>query len=210
MLASSLALRGEVEALGNLVQINAVLGQSGKAADLETQIAGVEQQVQRRLSALAAMSGDEAQVKAFDDKRSEMLETLKAAQGESSLSSKVAFFDKLLGQAQVLSKVIASQAGLSQDSDSAIRQLSELMTTVTAQVTQTLGEGRAIGSYSLGRALSIRRPAHASMTCCRNWKNSAPTTPSAWMKRWLPSPARKRGWAAWPAAARRRSSRPVN
>ncbi len=151
LLASSLALRGEVEALGNLVQINAVLGQSGKAADLETQIAGVEQQVQRRLSALAPMSGDEAQVKAFDDKRSEMLETLKAAQGESSLSSKVAFFDKLLGQAQVLSKVVASQAGLSQDSDSAIRQLSELMTTVTAQVTQTLGEGRAIGSYSLGQ-----------------------------------------------------------
>ncbi|MNH02635.1 hypothetical protein D3C79_618790 [compost metagenome] len=151
LLGSSLALRGDVETLGNLVQINAVLGQSGKAEDVEAQIASVEQQVQSRLSGLIAMTGDEAQAKAFDDKRSEMLDTLKAAQSETSLLSKVALFDKLLGQAQVLSKVIASQAGLSQDSDSAIRQLSELMTTVTPQVTQTLGEGRAIGSYSLGQ-----------------------------------------------------------
>jgi len=50
LLGSSLALRGDVETLGNLVQINAVLGQSGKAEDVEAQIASVEQQVQSRLS----------------------------------------------------------------------------------------------------------------------------------------------------------------
>jgi len=151
LLQDSLALRGELETLGNLMQINAILGQSGKAQAVETQIADLEKQVLGRLSRLTAVTADDAQARDFHAKRDEMLAQLKAAQAESSLLSKVAMLDKLLGQAQVLSKMIASQAGLSQDSDSAIRQLSELMTTVTPEVTQTLGEGRAMGAYSLGQ-----------------------------------------------------------
>lgn len=151
LLSNSLALRGDLETLGNLVQINAVLGQSGKAADIETQIGALEQQVLQRLTGLTAVSPDEAQAKDFHAKRDEMLSLLKAARAESSLLSKVAYLDKLLGQAQVLSKVIASQAGLNQDSGSAIRQLTELMTTVTPEITQALGEGRAMGAYSLGQ-----------------------------------------------------------
>ncbi|MGY6366094.1 hypothetical protein ACXITL_24365, partial [Escherichia coli] len=37
------------------------------------------------------------------------------------------------------------------DNQSDIRQLSELVTLITPSVTQTLGEGRAMGSYSLGQ-----------------------------------------------------------
>ncbi|MGH8466890.1 MAG: methyl-accepting chemotaxis protein, partial [Pseudomonas sp.] len=151
LLRSSLALRGDVEALSNLVQINAVLGQSGKAGDVEKQISGLEQQVQRQLSGLNAVNADEAQAQAFQAKRDEMLVQLDTARKETSLLSKAALLDKLVAQSQVLSKVVASQAGLNQDSDSAIRQLTELMTTVTPEVTQTLGEGRAMGAYSLGQ-----------------------------------------------------------
>ncbi|MDD2060644.1 methyl-accepting chemotaxis protein [Pseudomonas putida] len=151
LLGNSLALRGDLETLGNLVQINAVLGQSGKAKDVEAQIASLEQHVQGRVSGLSAVVADEEQARDFHAARDEMLSQLKAVQAESSLQSKVAMLDKLLGQAQVLSKMIASQAGLNQDSDSAVRQLSELMTTVTPEVTQALGEGRAMGAYSLGQ-----------------------------------------------------------
>ena len=151
LLGSSLALRGDLETLGNLVQINAVLGQSGKAEEVDAQIASLEQRLMSRLSGLTAVVADEEQARDFHARRDEMLTQLKAAQAESSLQSKVAMLDKLLGQAQVLSKMIAGQAGLSQDSDLAIRQLSELMTTVTPEVTQTLGEGRAMGAYSLGQ-----------------------------------------------------------
>lgn len=151
LLNSSLALRGDLEALGSLVQINAVLGQSGKAADLESQISRLQQQVQSRLVGLNAVTVDEQQAADFRAKRDEMLSVLKTAQAESSLTSKVAHLDKLLGQAQVLSKLIASHAGLNQDSDPAIRQLTELMTTVTPEVTQILGDGRAMGAYSLGQ-----------------------------------------------------------
>nr|WP_065761149.1 methyl-accepting chemotaxis protein [Pseudomonas defluvii] len=151
LLGSSLMLRSDLETLGNLVQINAVLGQSGKAEDVEVKISALEQQLLSRLQGLSMVSVDEAQVRAFEDKRSEMLAVFQRAQSESSLLSKAALFDKLLAQAQVLSKLIASQAGLSQDDERVIRQLSELLISATPQVTQALGEGRAMGAYSLGQ-----------------------------------------------------------
>src|SRR5690606_9591628 len=62
LLSESLAVRGDLESLGNLVQINAVLGQSGKADDLEARIDALEQQVAKRVAALAPMTEDPAQV----------------------------------------------------------------------------------------------------------------------------------------------------
>ena len=151
LLRGSLALRADLETLGNLVQINAVLGQAGKAEDIEARIATLGQQAQARLAALQPVSTDEALAKAFINKRDELASALATAQAESSLQAQVALFDKLQSQAQTLPRVVASQSGLNQDADSAMRQLSELVTTVTPQVTQMLGEGRAMGSYSLGQ-----------------------------------------------------------
>ncbi|QXE08235.1 methyl-accepting chemotaxis protein [Pseudomonas sp. AN-B15] len=151
LLGSSLSLRRDLETLNNLVQINVVLGQSGKADNLEAQISSLEQDVLARLQGLQAMTDDPEQVKLFDGKRDEMISAFKAQQAESSLQSKSAMIGKLLGNAQIFSQIIASQAGLSRDNQSDIRQLSELLTNITPGVTQTLGEGRAIGSYSLGQ-----------------------------------------------------------
>ncbi|MGG2021655.1 methyl-accepting chemotaxis protein [Pseudomonas sp. S8] len=151
LLGSSLSLRRDLETLNNLVQINVVLGQSGKADNLEAQISSLEQAVLARLQGLQAMTDDPEQVKLFDGKRDEMISAFKAQQVESSLQSKSAMIGKLLGNAQIFSQIIASQAGLSRDNQSDIRQLSELLTNITPGVTQTLGEGRAIGSYSLGQ-----------------------------------------------------------
>ncbi|MGP6462564.1 methyl-accepting chemotaxis protein [Pseudomonas parakoreensis] len=151
LLGGSLSLRRDLETLNNLVQINVVLGQSGKADNLEAQISSLEQAVLARLQGLQAMTDDPEQVKLFDGKRDEMISAFKAQQAESSLQSKSAMIGKLLGNAQIFSQIIASQAGLSRDNQSDIRQLSELLTNITPGVTQTLGEGRAIGSYSLGQ-----------------------------------------------------------
>ncbi|PAV93699.1 hypothetical protein WR25_27199 [Diploscapter pachys] len=41
-LSESLTLRGDLETLGNLLQINAVLGQSGQAGDVESRIAALQ------------------------------------------------------------------------------------------------------------------------------------------------------------------------
>ncbi len=151
LLGSSLALRRDLETLNNQVQINAVLGQSGKAGDLESKISALEQSVLSRLQGLNAMTGDAEHTRVFDGKRDEMIAAFKAQQQETSLLSKSALIGKLLNKAQMLSQIIASQSGLSRDPQGDLRQLSELVTSVTPQVTQTLGEGRAMGAYSLGQ-----------------------------------------------------------
>ncbi len=151
LLGSSLALRRELETLNNQVQINVILGQSGKAADLEAQITALEQSVLERLQGLHAMATQPEQVEVFENKRDELIAAFKAQQQETSLLNKAALIGKLLNQAQMLSQIIASQAGLSRDAQSDLRQLSDLVTAVTPQVTQLLGEGRAMGAYSLGQ-----------------------------------------------------------
>jgi len=144
-LSGSLALRADLETLGNLVQINTALGQSGKAGDLESRIAILQDKVQAQLQALA---GEES---VPQDKREELASTLASARGESSLLSKAALFDKLLVQAQVLSRQVASQSGLSLDSQASVRQLIDVLGVATAQANQALGEGRVMGSVALGR-----------------------------------------------------------
>ncbi|TLP63487.1 methyl-accepting chemotaxis protein [Pseudomonas mosselii] len=144
-LAESLVLRGDLESLGNLLQINAVLGQSGQAGDVEARISALQDKVQARLEALEG--GDPA----IEAKRAELAQAFASARGETSLQNKAALFDKLLTQAQLLSKLIASQSGLNQDSQASVRQLGEVLGTATAQVTQALGEGRAMGAVALGR-----------------------------------------------------------
>jgi len=151
LLGSSLTLRRDLETLNNLVQINTTLGQSGKAGDLDSKIGALEQAVLEHMQGLSAVSVDPEQIAAFDGKRNEMIAAFKAQQAETSLQSKSALIGKLLGSAQIFSQIIASQSGLSRDGQSDIRQLSELVTSITPQVTQTLGEGRAMGAYSLGQ-----------------------------------------------------------
>jgi methyl-accepting chemotaxis protein len=151
LLGSSLSLRRDLETLNNLVQINVSLGQSGKAGNVESKISALEQNILTRLQGLAAMTSDPEQVAVFDGKRDEMIAAFKAQQTENSLQSKSALIGKLVGSAQIFSQLITSQAGLSRDNQSDMRQLSELVTLVTPRVTQILGEGRAMGSYSLGQ-----------------------------------------------------------
>nr|WP_187699353.1 methyl-accepting chemotaxis protein [Pseudomonas proteolytica] len=151
LLGSSLILRRDLETLNNQVQINATLGQAGKAGDIESQISTLEQRVLERLQGFQAMTVDPEQVAVFEGKRDEMIAAFKVQQSESSLLSKSALIGKLLNKAQMFSQIIASQSGLSRDVQGDVRQLSELVTSVTPQVTQTLGEGRAMGAYSLGQ-----------------------------------------------------------
>ena len=132
LLGSGLALRRDLETLNNLVQINSTLGQSGKAGDIETKISALEQQVLARLQGLSVMSDDPEHVRVFEAKRDEMLAAFKAQQTEKSLQSKSAMIAKLLGNAQIFGQIISSQAGLSRDNQGDIRQLSELLTSVTS------------------------------------------------------------------------------
>ncbi len=151
LLSSSLKLRRDLENLNDLVEINATLGQSGKAGDLEARVGKLSKELGSSLQALQPVVSEPAQVEEFNSKRDEMLAALQAIEAETSLQSKTAMVEKLLGNAQVFIKVVANQAGLSQDNLPAVRQMVELVSVVTPQVTAALSNGRALGASSLGQ-----------------------------------------------------------
>ncbi|SDH99558.1 methyl-accepting chemotaxis protein [Pseudomonas benzenivorans] len=151
LLGDALSLRRELESFADLVQINEMVGQSGQAGDLSSRIAQQLSALDGALQALMPVSGEAEQIAEFNAQRDEMIGGLQALQQETSLQSKTAMAKKLLGQSQVIIKLVASQAGLSQDRQREVRQMTELVTVVTPRVTAPLSEGRAIGAYSLGQ-----------------------------------------------------------
>ncbi|MDB6049600.1 MAG: methyl-accepting chemotaxis protein [Pseudomonas sp.] len=151
LLGTSLNLRRDLEALSNLAEINAVLGPSGKNDDLESRIATLEQQVMSTLQRLTAVSLDNDQIATFNAKRDQMVKEFKAQQTAPSLQNKSLLIERMLADAQLFCRIIASQAGLSQDDEPEVRQLIDLVNTVTPQVTSLLGQGRSMGTYSLAQ-----------------------------------------------------------
>ena len=138
LLGSSLKLRRDLESLNDLVQINSMIGQSGQAGDLEGRIDQLEQSLSAGLQGLDPVTYDAEQSAEFVAKRDELLADLKSAEAETSLQSKAVIVEKLLGSSQVFIKLVASQAGLSQDPQRQVRQITELITNVTPQITETL------------------------------------------------------------------------
>jgi len=151
LLGESLTLRRNLEDFVDLIEINAMIGQSGQAGDLETRLSKLQQEISSELQGLAAVVRETEQIDEFNSKRDELIAELAAVQSETSLHGKIALAEKLLGSSQVFIKLVASQAGLSQDREGAVRQMVELITVETPKVTAALSEGRAIGSYSLAQ-----------------------------------------------------------
>nr|WP_068829213.1 methyl-accepting chemotaxis protein [Pseudomonas sp. BMS12] len=153
VLGTSMKMRQQLERLNDLYQINAVLGQSGQAEQLAAQIGELESSVGATLAGLESQSSDAQKIEEFNTQRDAIKNALAAVQAESSLRSKAGLVVKALDNAEVFIKFVASQSGLSQDSELTVRQLVELMTNVTLPVTKVLSEGRALGSYSLGQGI---------------------------------------------------------
>jgi methyl-accepting chemotaxis protein len=153
LVGTSLNLRRDLETLNDVGKINVVLGQTGQFNELNTRISALEASVLSTLQGMSSPSVDPEQIAAFNAKRDELIADLKAQQSESSLQSKNGMLARLLNKAQTLSKFITSQAGLSQDGSSDVRQLIDLITSVTPVISQTIGDGRAMGSFSLGQGM---------------------------------------------------------
>jgi methyl-accepting chemotaxis protein len=151
LLGDSLSLRRDLESYADLLKINEIIGQSGQAGDLNSRIGQLQSSLNTTLQRLTPVVRDAEQVEEFNSKRDELIAGLQALQKESSLQGKTVLARKLQGSAQVFIKLVAGQAGLSQDRQREVRQMTELVTVVTPMVTALLSEGRATGSYSLGQ-----------------------------------------------------------
>ncbi len=151
LLGATLQLRREMEDWKDLVEIEGIIGQSGEVQALATRLANAERELTSRIQGLAPVSENSEQVAEFTSRRDEIDAALREAQAQQSLQAKAAMARALLGKAQVLIKLVAGQSGLSQDSQRDVRMLAELLSSVTPAITATLGEGRAVGSYTFGQ-----------------------------------------------------------
>ena len=151
LLGQSLKLRRDLEDLSDLAEINVRIGQSGQAGDLESRITRLQNAMTDSLRGLTPVAHEAEQIEEFTARRDEMIAELAGAQNETSLQSKAALVEKLLGRSQVFIKLVAAQAGLSQDRQREVRQMIDLIVGTTPRVTAALGDGRAMGAYSLGQ-----------------------------------------------------------
>uniref|UniRef100_UPI0040543B0B methyl-accepting chemotaxis protein n=1 Tax=Pseudomonas sp. TaxID=306 RepID=UPI0040543B0B len=151
LLGESLTLRRNLEDFVDLTEVNAMIGQSGQAGDLEARLVKLQGGIGETLQGMAAVVREPEQIEEFNSKRDQLIAELAAVQSESSLQGKIALAEKLLGSSQVFIKLVAAQAGLSQDRQGAVRQMVELVTVDTPKVTAALSEGRAVGAYSLAQ-----------------------------------------------------------
>ena len=151
LLDESLTLRRNLEDFVDLTEINAMIGQSGQAGDLETRLVKLQGSIGEALQGMAAVVREPEQIEEFNNKRDQLIAELGAVQAETSLQGKIALAEKLLGSSQVFIKLVAAQAGLSQDRHGSVRQMIELVSVDTPKVTAVLSEGRAVGAYSLAQ-----------------------------------------------------------
>nr|WP_178093537.1 methyl-accepting chemotaxis protein [Pseudomonas sp. WS 5011] len=151
LLDESLTLRRNLEDFVDLTEINAMIGQSGQAGDLEARLVKLQGSIGEALQGMAAVVREPEQIEEFNNKRDQLIAELGAVQAETSLQGKIALAEKLLGSSQVFIKLVAAQAGLSQDRQGSVRQMIELVSVDTPKVTAVLSEGRAVGAYSLAQ-----------------------------------------------------------
>lgn len=151
LLGTALQLRREMENWKDLVEIEGIIGQTGEVQALISRLGNAERELSARMQNLTPVSDNPEQVAEFNQRRDELEAALREAQSQQSLQTKTAMARALLGKAQVMIKLIASQSGLSQDSQRDVRLLAELLTSVTPSITATLGEGRSVGSYTFGQ-----------------------------------------------------------
>jgi len=151
LLGSTLQVRRSMEDWKDLVRIESIIGQTGNVEALGTRLSRIEAELSAQLQALSPVSDAPEQVAEFNARRDELVAGLRAAQAEQSLQSKAAMAETLLGKSQVMIKLVAGQSGLSQDLEREVRLLAELLTSVTPAISASLGQGRAVGSYTFGQ-----------------------------------------------------------
>ncbi|MEH6799829.1 MAG: methyl-accepting chemotaxis protein [Halopseudomonas sabulinigri] len=138
----------DAELIRDMENVNSLLGQGQFAAELEKRGADLRKLILDKLRALP-LDGEGNGASDVVTKRDEMI-TLYEGFANESVSGKKVLSVQGLADATTLLNFSAAYTGLPQDFDRDVRQLTELLIDATPQVTSALGEGRAVGAYSMG------------------------------------------------------------
>ncbi|WP_420874994.1 hypothetical protein [Pseudomonas anguilliseptica] len=96
LLGESLTLRRNLEDFVDLIEVNAMIGQSGQAGDLEARLIKLQGGISEALQGMAAVVREPEQIEEFNSKRDQLIAELGAVQAETSLQGKIALAEKLL------------------------------------------------------------------------------------------------------------------
>ncbi|MBL4834615.1 MAG: methyl-accepting chemotaxis protein [Pseudomonas sp.] len=148
LVEQNLSIMRDAEMLRDLDLVLGQLGQGEYAADLEQRTELLRNGV---IDGLRGLDLDPENPQASDllTKRDELIEAYQQA-GKESVRNRGALSSLALGELSSLLSFSATYAGLPQDYDRNIRQLSDLLINKTPPITQALGTGRAVGAYSIG------------------------------------------------------------
>lgn len=148
LVEQNLSIMRDAEMLRDLDLVLGQLGQGEYAADLEQRTGLLRNGV---IDGLRGLDLDPENPQASDllTKRDELIEAYQQA-GKESVRNRGALSSLALGELSSLLSFSAAYAGLPQDYDRNIRQLSDLLINKTPPITQALGTGRAVGAYSIG------------------------------------------------------------
>ena len=135
--------------LRDLKVINSFTGQSGSGEKIEARMQELMTKLEKDIKVLELETEDAALSEEFVKKRGELLQALDAVRSETSLGSAAELAQKLLNNYQLFFKFTAVSAGLAQDSERSVRQLTDLLVNTTPIIVEAIGRGRAIGSYAL-------------------------------------------------------------
>lgn len=148
LLRQASGLMKNAEALRDLDGVLDQLSQGEHAAELEQRTQALRTQV---IDALRGLPLNSAEPAAADliAKRDELI-ALYTRLGTESVRSRGLLSAQAFGEVSSLLSFSAAYAGLPQDYDRNIRQLNDLVISVTPHITSTLGEGRSVGASSMG------------------------------------------------------------
>jgi methyl-accepting chemotaxis protein len=148
LLSQSLQIRQNLETVNDLALISRMLGEA-KAMEANARSAQLEKSLVVLFTNLHAVSHDPRVISDFKVRRDEFVAAMRELSAQAVPLSKQAQGEELLAKVQLLIKSIASQSGLSQDDQVDVRQVVDLIMSVTPRVSSVLATGRAIGAYSM-------------------------------------------------------------
>ncbi|MEL0166910.1 MAG: methyl-accepting chemotaxis protein [Pseudomonadaceae bacterium] len=145
--ATSDVLRS-AELVRDLDAVNTRLGQGGQANSIEERLVQLRAELIEQLNALPLETDDPAAADLVE-MRDGLVQSYSDIAGESIIS-RGPMSIRAMDETSTLLNMTAAYAGLPQDFDRNVRQLTELLIGSTVEVTSALGQGRATGAYSMG------------------------------------------------------------
>ncbi|MGI3129890.1 methyl-accepting chemotaxis protein [Halopseudomonas pachastrellae] len=136
------------ELVRDLDVVNLRIGQGGETTGIEERLTQVRAQLVQQLQQLPLSAEDPAAADVIQ-MRDQLVASYEEI-GAQSIISRSGMSAQALDNVGSLLNLTAAYAGLPQDFDRNIRQLTELLIASMPEVTSTLGQGRATGAYSMG------------------------------------------------------------